>query len=289
MLKKSKLSLISLFFLVLITLASLTAPFWINNSPLDMEVSNRLLPPSNDYWFGSDEYGRDIFSRVVYATRISLFIGFSVAIFSTVLGVISGLLAGYYKKIDAILMRVLDGVISVPALLLALALVATLGGSMTNIVIALTIAFWPVMTRVVRSATLQVRNIQYVEAAKVSGVNDFKVLTKYVLPNVMAPIIVQGTFIFAKAILAEAALSFLGVGIQPPTPTWGNMLGESRIYMISAPWFAIFPGLAIMFTVLSLNMLGDGLRDALDPRNFKKEKSKKKLRIQSQEGAPISK
>jgi peptide/nickel transport system permease protein len=202
-----------------------------------------------------------------------------VAFFSVILGTICGLLSGYYKKVDAILMRVLDGVMSIPALLLALALVAALGGNMTNIIIALTFACWPVMTRVVRSSTLQIRNIQFIEAAKTTGVKDVIILFRYILPNAITPIIVQGSVIFARAILAEAALSFLGVGIQPPTPTWGNILGDSRIYLTIAPWYSIFPGMAIVITVLALNVLGDRLRDMMDPHSTKKRTKRHKRKM----------
>lgn len=256
--------------------ATITASWWLPLSPYDIDSGNRLLGPTGKHWFGTDDFGRDIFARTVIAARVSLLVGVVVAFLSTMFGTITGLIAGYYKKADFIIMRIIDGMLAFPALLLALALVAALGGSITNIIIALTLAFWPVMTRVVRSTVLQINSIQYVEAAKTTGTSDLVILTRYVLPNILSPIIVQGTFIFAKAILAEAALSFLGVGVDPSTPTWGNMLQESQIYITIAPWFSIFPGLAIVITVLALNLLGDGLRDAFDPHAKKLKKATKR-------------
>ncbi|MFC2948015.1 ABC transporter permease [Virgibacillus sediminis] len=272
---RKKRNLIPFTFLILLLLATITASWWLPDSSSDMDSSIRLMAPSSENWFGTDHFGRDIFGQTIIAAKVSLLVGFSVAVLSTILGTITGLIAGYYKKIDSIIMRVIDGMLAFPSLLLALALVAALGGSVTNIIIALTFSFWPVMTRVVRSSVLQVKNIQYIEAAKTSGVKDPVILSRYILPNVLSPIIVQGTFIFARSILAEAALSFLGVGVEPSTPTWGNMLQEAQIYITMAPWYSIFPGIFIVLTVLSLNLLGDGLRDAFDPYARGTKKSKK--------------
>lgn len=260
--------------LFLLVLMAISAPLWITASPIEMEPDQRLLPPSEQHMFGTDHFGRDIFSRVVHAARISLGIGFVVALFTTILGAVTGLVTGYFRRVDNILMRIVDGVSAFPSILLAIALVAALGGSMLNLIIALVFAFWPIMTRVVRSSTLQLSKMQYVEAARATGTSDFGILFFHILPNAITPIIVQATFIFAEAILAEASLSFLGLGIVPPTPTWGNMLGESRIYLTVSPWFSIFPGIAIVITVLSLNMFGDLLRDLLNPHTRKKRKSK---------------
>jgi peptide/nickel transport system permease protein len=253
--------------LVAVVFAAVSAPLWVPYSPTDIEPAQRLQPPSPAHPFGTDHFGRDVFSRVVYGARVSLVVGFAVAITTTALGIIAGLLAGYYRRVDNFLMRVVDGVMAFPAILLAIALVAALGGSLVNLVAALSFAFWPIMTRVVRSSTLQLREMQFVEAARAMGTRDATVLFLHVLPNALTPIIVQATFIFAEAILAEAALSFLGLGIAPPTPTWGNMLGESRTFLSNAPWFSIFPGLAIVTTVLALNVFGDMLRDLLDPHS----------------------
>src|SRR5690625_2064499 len=272
---KSKRNLLAAGVLILLIIATATVSLWLTFPPSHIDPNERLLSPSGKHWFGTDHFGRDVFGLTIVAARVTLFVGVVVAFLSTALGTITGLIAGYYKKAEFIIMRIIDGMLAFPALLLALALVAALGGNVTNIIIALTFAFWPVMTRIVRSAVLQVNNIQYIEAAKTTGTGDVVILFRYILPNVLSPIIVQGTFIFAKAILAEAALSFLGVGVDPSTPTWGTMLQESQVYITIAPWFSVFPGLAIVITVLSLNMLGDGLRDAFDPH---KKNQKKKIK-----------
>ncbi|WP_206514589.1 ABC transporter permease [Brevibacillus marinus] len=269
---KRQIGMIAGAVLVIFVLAAVTAPLWVPLSPIEMEPADRLQPPSREHWFGTDHFGRDIFSRVVYAAQVSFSVGFVVALLTTILGTVSGLLAGYYRWVDSILMRIIDGVMAFPSILLAIALVAALGGSLFNLVIALVFAFWPNMTRVVRSSTLQLSRMQFVEAAKSTGTRDVGILFLHILPNALTPIIVQATFIFADAILAEAALSFLGLGVKPPTPTWGNMLGESRIYLTTASWFSIFPGIAIMITVLALNIFGDMLRDMLDPRSARKRK-----------------
>lgn len=251
--------------LVILVLGSFTAPLWTPHSPDDIAPADRLLGPTGEYWFGTDNFGRDIFSRVVYGGRVSLIVGLAVALLATVLGTLGGLFAGYFRKVDNVLMRVVDGLMAFPSIILALALVAALGGSLTNVIIALAMTTWPIMTRVVRSSTLQLRELQFVEAAVATGTRKLDILFRHILPNALTPIIVQATFIFAEAVLAEAALSFLGLGVKPPTPTWGNILGESRTYLTIAPWFSIFPGLAIVVTVLALNVFGDMLRDLLDP------------------------
>lgn len=284
----NKLAFVSAIVLIVITLSTITASLWVPFSPYEMDAVNKLLPPSAEHWFGTDNFGRDIFSRIIYAARISLSVGALVAIIATITGTISGLVSGYYPKVDNIFMRVIDGVMSIPAILLALALVAALGGSLSTITISLSFAFWPVMTRVVRSSTLQIRNIQFIEAAQSTGIKDLRIMFRYILPNAIAPIIVQGTFIFAKAVLAEAALSFLGVGIEPPTPTWGNMLGDSRDFLTIMPWYSIFPGIAIVITVLALNILGDGLRDLMDPHKNKSKKRKRKKKVQHDLGEEAS-
>ena len=251
--------------LLLLALAAVTATLWAPHSPSDITPVERLRSPSWEHWFGTDHFGRDVFSRVVYGARVSLTVGFVVAVLSTVLGAITGLVAGYYRRLDGIIMRIIDGVMAFPAILLAIALVAALGASLVNVIAALTFAFWPIMTRVVRASTLQLREMQYVEASRAVGARDTSILFTGVLLNALTPVIVQATFIFAESVLAEAALSFLGLGVDPTTPTWGNMLGESRTYLVNAPWSSIFPGLAIAITVLALNVFGDMLRDMLDP------------------------
>src|SRR5690625_694169 len=261
----SKRNVIAISSLLIITFATLTATLWLPFTPSYIDPEQRLLAPSSTHWFGTDNFGRDIFARTIVAAKISLFVGAVVALISTSIGTVVGIVSGYYRKADFVMMRIIDGLLAFPSLLLALALVAALGGSLMNIIIALTFAFSPVMARIVRSSVLQINKVQYIEAAKTNGVHDVIIMSRYILPNILTPIIVQGTFVFAKAILAEAALSFLGVGVDPTIPTWGNMLQESQIYMTFAPWTSIFPGLAIVVTVLALNMIGDGLRSALQP------------------------
>jgi peptide/nickel transport system permease protein len=271
--KKFILGYIAMITLLVILLTTVSASLWIQYEPTEMNPQNRLLAPSSEHWLGTDHFGRDIFSRIVYGARVSLLVGISTAVSVTVLGIVFGLLAGFYRRLDQIIMRIVDGLMAFPSILLAIALVAVLGGSLQNIIIALTFAYAPFMVRVVRSSTLQLKNMQYIEAANASGTSNQLILLKHILPNAVTPIIVQATFLFADSILAEAALSFLGVGVEPSTnPTWGNMLGESRVHMTSSPWFAIFPGFAIVTTVLSLNMIGDMLRDYLDPRSIHQNK-----------------
>lgn len=270
-----KTNLLALAMLLIVALAAITASSWLPFSPAAISPEQRLTGPSAAHWFGTDDFGRDIFSRTIVAARVSLSVGVIVAVLSTVIGTVIGLISGYFRKVDFVLMRIIDGFLAFPALILALALVAALGGSITNIIIALTLAFFPVMARVVRSATLQVKNQSYIEAAQTTGSSHSVIITKYILPNILSPVIVQSTFIFAKAILAEAALSFLGVGVNPSTPTWGNMLQEAQIYVTIAPWYSIFPGLAIVITVLALNLLGDGLRDSFNPHQAKRKRKTK--------------
>ncbi|WP_158735664.1 ABC transporter permease [Alteribacillus sp. YIM 98480] len=274
-LQKNALGIASGIILTLIILLAIFGPFIMKTSPTEVYAENRLQPPSLEHLFGTDHFGRDIFNRIIYGARISLIVGFSAAVITTIVGTTLGLVAGYFKKVDNILMRMIDGMMAFPAILLAIMLVAALGGNLQNIVIALVFAYIPIMVRIVRSSTLQLKNMQYVEAAKASGTSNTTILFNHLLPNAITPIIVQGTFIFAEAILAEAALSFLGVGVQPPIPSWGSILGESRIYLMNAPWYSIFPGVAIAITVLSLNILGDLFRDLLDPHSLNSSKKKR--------------
>ena len=278
--QKNILGIASAIILLFIVLTTIFGPLFLNSNPTEINAIQRLKPPSVENWFGTDHFGRDIFTRMVYGAQISLIVGLATALITTVIGTVLGLVTGYFNRIDNILMRIVDGMMAFPAILLAIMLVAALGGNIHNIIIALTFAYIPIMIRVVRSSTLQLKRMQYVEAAKASGTSNMMILFQHLLPNAITPIIVQGTFIFAEAILAEAALSFLGVGVQPPIPTWGNILGESRIYLVNAPWYSIFPGIAIALTVLSLNILGDFFRDSLDPRSMNKKKKKwKKITV----------
>jgi len=254
---------------VLVAMAgvSFSAPLWVR-SPNTIDVLARLMPPSAAHWFGTDNLGRDLFSRIVYGAQVSLEIGFAVMAGSTLLGAVSGLLAGYYPRIDAILMRFLDGLMAFPAILLALAMVAALGANTPNEIIALTVVFWPRTARIVRASTLQLRSRPFVEAAVALGADDRTILTDHILANALNPLIIQSTFVYAEAMLADAALSFLGLGVKPPTPTWGNILGDARAYLVDAPWFSVFAGVAIVLAVLSLNVVGDALRDVRSARSL---------------------
>ena len=248
--------------MVLVIAAELVAPA----SPEAMSVRARLTAPGGAFWLGSDAFGRDVLSRLIFAGRASLAVGAGVAILSSLVGIVIGLLAGFYRRLDAPVSRVIDAMMAFPDILLAIALVAILGGSIVNVIIALSIVYTPRIARIVRASTLVVRELAYVEAARALGSSAVYILRRHVLLNIISPIIVQATFIFAYAMLAEAGLSFLGVGVDPSTPTWGIMINEGRQYIDQAPYLILFPGMAISLCVLSLQLVGDGLRDALDPK-----------------------
>jgi peptide/nickel transport system permease protein len=229
-------------------------------------VSQRLARPSPSHWLGTDELGRDLFARIAFGGRYSLSIAGLTAIGAVLAGAVIGLLAGFIRRLDSPLMRLVDAMMSFPDILLAIALVGILGPSMLNVVFALALVYTPRVARVVRASALVVREMPYIEAARAVGVGTPRILWRHVLPNLVSPITVQGSFIFAYAILAEAALSFLGVGVPPEIPTWGTMVAGSQQYAHQALWIVLFPGLAIIVTALSLQLLGDGVRDLLDPR-----------------------
>ena len=252
--------------ITLVVLAAVLAPLLTPHSPSQLSIVNRLTAPNAQYWLGTDDLGRDIFTRVLYAGQTSLSVAFAVVIVSSLIGIALGLVAGFFRKADAPVSRLIDAMMAFPDILLAIALVAALGASAFNVVLALGIVYAPRMARVVRASTLVIRELPYVEAARALAVPTPIILVRHVLRNVTSPLLVQGTFIFAQAILAEAGLSFLGVGISPDIPTWGTMISAGRQFMISAGWLLLYPGLAIVITVLALQLLGDGLRDLLDPR-----------------------
>ena len=254
--------LVSMFILLAI-FADIIAPYGFKETAL----ANKHLAPSSKHWFGTDEFGRDIFSRIVYGARISLWVGFISVAGSVVVGSTLGIVAGYYGRwIDALISRVFDILLAFPSILLAIAVVAMLGPSLQNALIAIAIINVPTFGRLVRSKVLTIKEEEYITAAKAIGMKDGRILLHHVLPNSLAPIIVQGTLAIATAIIEAAALGFLGMGAQPPTPEWGKMLADSKDFIIQAPWTVFFPGIAIMLTVLGFNLMGDGLRDALDPR-----------------------
>ncbi len=257
--------IIGALLLLAITLAAVFAP-WIARDPIGFEPINRLKGPSSAFWLGTDALGRDVFARMVYGARISLVVGLTVAVISVVVGSVIGLLAGYFKGIDAVVMRLMDGIMAIPSILLAIALVALLGSSVTVVIIAISIPEIPRVTRLVRSVVLAVRDLPFVEAARSNGTRVGKLLRRHILPSTIAPLIVQSTYICASAILTEAGLSFLGAGTPPEIPTWGNMIAGNRLYLQIAPWTIFAPGICLALVVLAVNLLGDGLRDRLDPR-----------------------
>ena len=252
--------------LLLMVLLAIFADLIEIRPPEKMQVRLRFKTPDFAYPLGTDNYGRDIYSRLVHGARLSLAIGFAVALITGILGTAIGVAAGYFKRLDGPLMRLMDALMAFPAILLAIAIAAALGPSAMNAVIALAVVYTPRTARIVRSTVLVVRETDYVQAAKACGARDRWIIWRHVLPNSMAPLIVQLTFIFAYAILAESILSFLGVGPPPPIPTWGNMIAEGKDYLREASYICIFPGVAVALTCLALNLLGDGLRDVLDPR-----------------------
>lgn len=254
---------IVLFFVLLAIFGPRIAPEGINEQVL----ADRLLPPSSEYWLGTDDLGRDIFSRIIHGAQISLKVGFFSVIGSVVVGSMLGIIAGYYGRwVDTIISRIFDIMLAFPSILLAIAIVSVLGPNLMNALIAIAIINVPNFGRLIRSKVLSIKEDEYITAAKGIGMRDARILISHILPNSMAPVIVQGTLAIATAILEAAALGFLGLGAQAPAPEWGKMLADSKNYLQSAPWTMIFPGLAIMLTVLGFNLMGDGLRDALDPR-----------------------
>jgi len=258
-----------LFGLVLITVmvgAALLAPWLFTGEVTTMDPINRLKAPSGDYWFGTDMYGRDLYTRTVYGARISLVVGLCVMGLSLTIGLFIGLLSGYLRLLDAVIMRIMDGLMAIPGILLAIAMIALAGANLTTVVLAITIPEIPRVVRLVRSVVLTIREEPYVEAALTAGTRLPKMLLRHILPNTVAPLIVQGTYVCASAIITEALLSFLGAGIPPETPTWGNIMAEGRALFQVSPWVIFFPGIFLALTVLAINILGDGLRDTLDPR-----------------------
>ncbi len=253
---------ILLVLVVCTTLAPLLSPA----DPTFLDPVRRLEPPSREFWFGSDDVGRDIFSRILYGGRVSILIGVTVMLASAAIGTALGLISGYYERFDALIMRTMDGLMAFPSILLAIAIMVALGSGAANVWLALVIVYTPNVARLVRSSTLVLKQQQYVESARSVGMRDSQIMLKYIFPNGLSPLIVQCTFIIAYAIIAEASLSFLGAGVHPETPTWGNMLRDGQRLIQRAWWPSMFPGAALVILVLSLNLLGDALRDALDPR-----------------------
>lgn len=251
--------------LIILFILALLAPVLTDYDPENNDARNRLKPPSFKHFLGTDEFGRDVFTRLIYGIRASMQVGFSVVILTAIFGIIVGVLAGYYPSLDNVIMRFLDGMMAFPGIIIAISLAAIWGAGKYNIIFALSFAYFPKMARIVRSAVISIKDIEYVESARAVGAKDNYIIFNYILRNCASPILVQATFNFALAILDEAALSFLGIGIMPPTPSLGGMITDARSYMTVAPWLIISPGVMIILSVLSLNLLGDGLRDFLDP------------------------
>ena len=270
---KSPLVLIGVIIVGLVVVAALAAPLLATTDPIEQDLSAALKPPfwlpdgSLEHPLGTDHLGRDVYSRVVYGARISLAISVLAALVGAAVGVAAGLAAGYLGgRLDLIVMRIVDLNLAFPLILLALAVVALLGANLKNLVIVMAITTWMIYARVVRGISLTLREQEFIQAVRALGARDVRIIVRHILPNVAAPILVIWTLEVARVILMESALSFLGLGVPPPTPTWGRMLAEGRDYLTVAGWIAIFPGIAIMVTVLGINFLGDGLRDLLDPR-----------------------
>jgi peptide/nickel transport system permease protein len=263
---RRKLVLAGAVILIVVALLALLAPWITPYEPTRLAILDRMQSPRAAHWFGTDELGRDVFTRVVFGARYSLMIGAAVVLISVTGGVLLGLVAGYFRRLDGPIMRVVDAMMSFPDILLAIALVAVLGASITNVILALAIVYTPRVARVVRASTLVVRELLFIEAARALGVSTWRIMFIHILQNIASPILVQATFIFAYAVLAEAGLSFLGVGVPPELPTWGTMIASGQQFAHQALWIVIFPGIAIILAAISLQMVGDGLRDLLDPK-----------------------
>ncbi|MCL4744372.1 MAG: ABC transporter permease [Burkholderiaceae bacterium] len=244
---------------------ALAAP-WLAGDPLSFDPLNRLKRPDSAFWFGTDQFGRDVYSRVIYGTRVSLIVGISVAAVATAIGLILGVLCGYFRRVDDVVMRVMDGLMAIPAILLAIALITLMKASLLIVIIAISIPEIPRVVRVVRSVVLTVRGLPYIEAAVASGTRSHLIMARHILPNTVAPLVVQATYVCASAILTEAGLSFLGAGTPPEVPSWGNIISQGRTYFQLSPWIIFFPGAMLAIAVLAINLVGDGLRDTLDPR-----------------------
>jgi peptide/nickel transport system permease protein len=263
---RRRLVVLSLLVLAVMVVCAVGAPWIAPYAPQRMDIAHRLSPPSARHLLGSDDFGRDVLTRCMYGARISLTVGLVVVLVSLTCGTILGVIAGYVRQLDELLMRITDALMAFPDILLAIALMAALGASVYDVVIALSTVYTPRVARVARGGTLVLRELQYIEAAEALGATDRRVMLVHLLPNLISPLLVQGTFLFAAAILTEAALSFLGAGVPPTIPTWGNMIAGAQQYMQMASWLILAPGFCIVLTVLSLQVVGDGLRDALDPR-----------------------
>ncbi|KQU21476.1 MULTISPECIES: ABC transporter permease [Peribacillus] len=258
--------------ILILSLISIFAPLITIYTPYDMIVTARLSPPSAEHFFGTDNFGRDLFSRVVYGTRVSMTVGLTVAAITLVIGAVIGLYSAYYRTLDHILMRICDGLMAFPAILLAIALMAALGPNIINVILSLSIVNTPTVARVVRSAAIVVKEQTFIEALRSQGASSWRIIWLHIAPNTMSPLIVQITYVFGVSVIIEASLSFLGAGIPAPAPSLGNILFDGKIVIFNAWWMTVFPGVFIILSVLGLNLFGDGLRDLLDPHTNKVKK-----------------
>jgi peptide/nickel transport system permease protein len=261
---RNKLAVYGLMILLFLAVIAILAPVIKPAGPYFLDVSNRLAAPGNGHLLGTDTFGRDLLARILYGTRISLEIGASVSLLSLVFGLIIGLYASYYKFLDQILMRICDGISAIPAILLAIAFMAVLGSSTKNVILSLSMVYIPTVARIARSQALSIMELTYIESMRALGASSTRIIWRHIAPNILSPVIVQTSFVFAKAIITEAALSFLGVGVPVPTPSLGNILYEAKTVIYKAWWMVVYPGGVTALSILGLNMLGDGLRDALD-------------------------
>ncbi|MBM7662571.1 peptide/nickel transport system permease protein [Bacillus mesophilus] len=266
-LAKNKAALAGGFIVVLFTLLAIFAPVIAPHDPIHIEITKKLEGPSAEHWLGTDDKGRDILSRLLYGARISLTVGVLSTVLGAFVGIVLGIVAGYYGgRIDSFIMRITDVLLAFPGILLALAIVSVLGASTVNVIIAVAFFAVPTFARIVRGSTLSVKKLEYIDAIRAMGSSDFRIIFKHILPNIVSPIIVQATLYIASAIITASALSFLGMGTQPPDPEWGTMLSQGRSYVAQAPHITLFPGIVILIVVIGFNLFGDGLRDALDPK-----------------------
>ena len=267
--KKSKLAVIGLIMLICLITVAIVAPLVLDyeEDVISQNMDERLQSPSSKHIFGTDHYGRDVFNRVLHGTRISIFVGLASVVSGSIVGIILGLISGYYGgRIESILMRIMDMLLAIPSILLAIVIVAALGQGLFNLLLAMSISYIPVFSRIVRSSVLSIKHQEFIEAAVSCGTKDSRIMLRHILPNAMGPIIVQMTLGVARAIIGISSLSFLGLGVKAPMPEWGSMLAEGKSYMVPHPYLVIIPGIAIVISVMALNLIGDGLRDALDPK-----------------------
>lgn len=264
---RNKLSWVGMVLFAVLCAVAILAPFLAPYGPIDQSVMNRMRPPSAEYLFGTDAFGRDQFSRALYGARVSLTVGVVSVLLGMTIGGLLGVLAGYFgNRIDAVVMRTMDVLLSFPTLITGIVIVALLGPSLTNVIVAITVTLIPKFARIARAPTLAVKERAYIEACRAMGFSHTRIILFHIVPNILTEILVMASLWTANAIMIEAGFAFLGLGVRPPTPTWGGMIREGFEHIFQAPWMSIFPGLCILLAVLSLNLIGDGLRDALDPR-----------------------